>query len=579
MNKQTLTFILSLTLIISVFSQNISHNKTNSIPNEKIFVHYNTTFLLPGEYQSYKVYCLNSNTNTLSNLSKIAYVELVSSNKESVFKEKIILKNGVGDGYFFIPPTIKSGSYKLIAYTLWMRNSKKEFFFQGDVSVVNPYLISEEIISKEQDSILSKKNIPYTANIKSCNNFIELKVNQNSFAKREKVLLKINHLINDFKNGNYSISVRKIDKIKTAQKPSATNYDSLNPTNNSVLQSNSKNIYLPELRGELLSGKVINKKTEKTIINKKVALSIPGKDFIFKVSNTNNDGVFYFNLDKEYEGQDAIFQVIGKEREEYQVEIDNQSPLDFPDLKFYDFKITKSSKELILQHSVYNQIENSYATAKSDSIKKIEFTSPFYDSKSIEYFLNDYNRFPTLEETIVEIIPEIFIRTRKGDSTLHVRVYDEEIETGLSSLVLVDGTMVQDHNKLVEYNAKRVNKIEVVNELYLYGSQVFEGVISIETLEGNFKNNISGGFIKNVKLFKPLSKKIYYKQNYDGEDKSRRIPDYRIQLLWESNVVLNEKENKISFFTSDVSGDFEICLEGFTNKGQPVSLRETIIVE
>ena len=57
------------------------------------------------------------------------------------------------------------------------------------------------------------------------------------------------------------------------------------------------------------------------------------------------------------------------------------------------------------------------------------------------------------------------------------------------------------------------------------------------------------------------------------------IPDYRYQLLWKPDLNLNEGEMSIEFFTSDITGDFEISLEGYTNNGIPVSLRKFITVE
>ena len=109
------------------------------VPQEKLFVHINTSFLLTGEHLYYKAYCINTKTNKLSDLSKIAYVELISSDKTQIFKHKIKLESGHGQGDFFIPKSILSGNYKLIAYTQWMRNSGAKFFFQNDISIINPF--------------------------------------------------------------------------------------------------------------------------------------------------------------------------------------------------------------------------------------------------------------------------------------------------------------------------------------------------------------------------------------------------------------------------------------------------------
>lgn len=82
-----------------------------NFPQEKIFIHQNTSFILSGEFLYYKVYCINTNTNNLSEISKIGYVELVSSEKKIIFKHKIKLENGIGYGDFFY--SIKCAIWKL----------------------------------------------------------------------------------------------------------------------------------------------------------------------------------------------------------------------------------------------------------------------------------------------------------------------------------------------------------------------------------------------------------------------------------------------------------------------------------
>ena len=111
-----------------------------SIPQEKVFLHHNTSLLLTGEYLYYKLYCFNANTNKLSEISKMGYVELISENGTSIFKHKIKLINGLGQGDYFVPTSIPSGNYKLLAYTQWMRNGEKHNFFSSDISIVNPFV-------------------------------------------------------------------------------------------------------------------------------------------------------------------------------------------------------------------------------------------------------------------------------------------------------------------------------------------------------------------------------------------------------------------------------------------------------
>jgi hypothetical protein len=586
----TITVLLVSSIIAPIYGQTkidddaFANSKT--FPQEKIFVHQNTSFLLTGEFLYYKIYCLNTKSNNLSHISKIAYVELVGTDKKPVFKHKIKLESGLGQGDFFITTSIPSGNYKLIAYTQWMKNRKKNTFFQSDILIVNPFQENQDKILETTKAEDSNQTISNTLNNKkivsnNINDFIELNVNAKEFLSRKKVTLKLNSLKGYMSFGNYSISVRKIDTIKTPKIFTAKTYTSLflQESNQQTLTSNNKAVYLPELRGELLSGKVLFKGTNKVAPNIKVALSIPGKQFVFKVANSNASGIFYFNLDKNYNNTDAIFQVLGENRENYEIRINEQGKPNYAGLITNNFKISSTIKDLIIKRSVYDQIENAYLSEKQDSIKAYKYQSPFYNTNiDLEYLLDDYTRFPTIRETFVEIIDQAWVSHNKDGYEFHVLSYDPNIESIFPPLVLVDGFLVQNITSLLDYDAGKVKKITLVRDKYIYNSQIFQGIISIETFNGEYKNLSLGSYIENVKLDKPSVEKIYYNQMYDNKPHLNRIPDFRSQLLWRPNFALNKKQAIIEFFTSDNIGDYEINLEGFTKLGYPVSIKKIFSV-
>ncbi|MCK5677420.1 MAG: hypothetical protein KAH72_02965 [Flavobacteriaceae bacterium] len=587
--------LLALILIFlskdySAFSQtiktDININDFKNIIQEKIFVHQNSSFLLSGEYLFYKVYCLNTDNDNLSNFSKIAYVELIRNDKLLVFKHKIILKNGMGQGDFFIPTSVASGNYKLIAYTQWMRNGDISNFYQNDISIINPFqenqkeiLVSDEYLNIEK----TNSEINLTNNSKSNiskNKIIDLKTNSKTFSNRERVTLNINSLKNNLSNGNYSISVRKIDNLQIPNRHTSITYQNIDLQKTGSTSLTNKSItYLPELRGELISGKVLSKENHKPIHNAKVALSIPGENYIFKIANTNQEGIFYFNIDNEYDNKNANIQILHNEPDKFILVINQLPTIDYNALEFYNFKITPESEQLVLKHSINNQIENAYSSEKPDSIKSVPQLTPFYNNKAKNYFLDDYTRFKTLRETFIEIIPEVYTRQKKENYTFHVRVYDLEIETGLLPLVIIDGSLIQNQNELQDFNTNKIKSISIVNKMYVYGSQVFEGIISINTFDGDYISTLFGDYVKNIELLKPLSNKIYFNQVYDQNNNLNRIPDFRRQLLWKPSFKFYDNNETITFYTSDVKGEFEICLEGFNIEGKPVSLKSIITVK
>lgn len=581
--KKRLLLIIAACISFTTFGQVSASLNNIEIPQEKIFVHFNTTFLLTGEYFYYKVYCLNNKTEKLSNFSKIAYIELFGNNNQVVFKHKINLIDGLGQGDFFIPTSVASGNYKIVAYTQWMQNTNMDHFFQNDVVIINPFQSDQKAVlrieEKDDDKHLSSSLVETKKGTKLNNtSLIELILNEPNFSTRKKVNLTIKN-ISDIIYGNYSISIRKTEELQTPQHESSTNFMSKEvqfETNTSTLKST--NTFIPELRGELLKGRVFEKETNKPVANFKVALSIPGKNYIFKISNTNKLGEFYFNLDQVYDSPNAIIQLIGDEDDKFDFVLIPPTPIGYRNLTFNNFTITPKIKDLILQHSIDNQIENAYSKVKTDSIIGIPTFLPFYSKASHEYLLDDYTRFPTIKETILEVIEQASVRQKNNKYRIHVRVYDEGVESGLRSLLLIDGLFIQDHHDVVVSKANKIKKISVVNEQYIYGSEIFEGIIIMETFEGDYKNKITGNFSKNIKLFKPLAKKKYFKQVYDGSDKLNRIPDYRSQLLWEPNLELKSKEIDYTFYTSDLTGEFEIRFEGFNKIGKPVSVTKTFNV-
>jgi hypothetical protein len=75
-----------------------------------------------------------------------------------------------------------------------------------------------------------------------------------------------------------------------------------------------------------------------------------------------------------------------------------------------------------------------------------------------------------------------------------------------------------------------------------------------------------------------LVQKNYFNQTYEDNHHYKRIPDFRNQLLWQPKIILDTNEYEIVFYSSDNNGDYEICLEGVTTNGKPVSVRKIISV-
>ncbi|WP_040397732.1 MG2 domain-containing protein, partial [Cesiribacter andamanensis] len=110
---------------------------------EKLYVHTDRSFYLAGESMWYKVYAVNGSLHTPLDLSKVAYLEILDAQNKVVLQTKIALEAGTGKGSFYLPLSLSSGTYKVRAYTSWMKNFGPEYFFEKEISLVNSFVVPQ----------------------------------------------------------------------------------------------------------------------------------------------------------------------------------------------------------------------------------------------------------------------------------------------------------------------------------------------------------------------------------------------------------------------------------------------------
>lgn len=572
--KNKLTF-LTLNLVRFVFVLAISYTAKSSAQqsieslklvapttNESIFVHANATTFVPGETLLYKVYAIDPKTMIASKISKIAYAELISSDNKKMATQKLYVNDGFAQGDLFIPTSLPTGSYKFICYTNWMLNKSVNKYFEMDIFVINPFETNAKMIS---DTTSVKKNTGSPATSLVSSNL--LKTDKSFYAKREKVNLK-----SALPAGNYSVSVRKRELLPMIAPQNATEFVS---QNQDVLTINfsSSNIVKPELRGELITG-MITSKSGKSVEGIKIGITAQTNSYGFKIGSTDANGRFYISLDQQYPQSTIIAQVIDENRADFEIALDSEIrkiPLDFNQ----NFVLTSSMKKIIEERSVASQIENAYATKRADSLTQIQ-QPIFFEPLGKDYKLDEYTRFPTFKETIVEVVSELYFTQNVGKYELHLRDYNSTIKLYEPILTLVDGVLLQNVNELFDYKMADVDKITILPGGYFLGAATYSGIVNIVTKEHKYEMTAKGDYIAIKNTVRPMADKIYFAQDY-SKSSQERIPDYRIQLFWQPKYL--GKDENISFYTSDVEGIFDIIVAGFSNDGTPIFVRNEIEVK
>lgn len=104
---------------------------------EKIYVHTDKDLYLAGEICWFKVYAVDAGSHRPLDMSKVAYLEWLDKDNKPVLQAKTGLDSGSGDGSLYLPLTVRTGSYKLRAYTSWMKNYGPEGYFEKIVTIIN----------------------------------------------------------------------------------------------------------------------------------------------------------------------------------------------------------------------------------------------------------------------------------------------------------------------------------------------------------------------------------------------------------------------------------------------------------
>jgi hypothetical protein len=119
---------------------------------EKVYLHLDK----PGGYFFgdtiwYKAYTVIGTHHQLSALSRVLYVELISLKDSIVTRQTLHLLSGVAWGDIPLPRTLKQGSYRIRAYTNWMRNTP-DYFYEQKIRIggIAP-LLAKPAIAKNPD--------------------------------------------------------------------------------------------------------------------------------------------------------------------------------------------------------------------------------------------------------------------------------------------------------------------------------------------------------------------------------------------------------------------------------------------
>jgi hypothetical protein len=325
--------------------------------------------------------------------------------------------------------------------------------------------------------------------------------------------------------------------------------------------------FAPEYNGHIVTGKIVNAATGSPAKQVPVYLSVPGAASHLSITESDDDGNIRFYLPAHYGAGQVVVQAHASQGNMYRIEIRNPFSGNYSSTKVSPFVIPQTREQSLVAQNVSMQVQQAYY---SDSIERFNSplvdTTPFYGVADKSYLLDEFTRFTTMEEVLNEYVTEVILTKRDGKFYPHVLKGTQGPQEG-EPLVLLDGVPV-DGNQMVSYDPMKVRKLEVVVSRYVLGSDIYGGIVHFITYKSGMENlKLDAGAI--IMDYEGLQmKREFYSPDYENGVPSA-MPDFRNLLFWSPGINTDANgKAQLSFFTSDLSGEYIGVIEGMDENGR-----------
>ena len=329
--------------------------------------------------------------------------------------------------------------------------------------------------------------------------------------------------------------------------------------------------YIPEYEGHTVKATISDKQTGEPVKNVATFLSVPGKSGHFYGSRSDETGTLFFVTQNFYGARDIILQHNPVINRQLQLKVLSPFSDSFTENPYpAPFILSENVRESLRDRHKFMQTQNLYWSRELNSIDtSVLETQDFYGYADQTYLLDDYTRFPTMEEVMREYVAEVIVRKKDNDFYFRVVKAQQEIHND-NPLVLLNNVPVFDINRIISYNPLYVKKIGIVKDGYILGGAIpLKGIVSYTTYDGQMKGfELDPSILQQSYDGLQIPKEFYSPMYGDNLSVSDPRPDFRNLLYWNPVVKLNSgKPITLDFYTSDVTGKYLGIIQGMTKDG------------
>ncbi len=327
--------------------------------------------------------------------------------------------------------------------------------------------------------------------------------------------------------------------------------------------------FVPETHAHLITGTITEAGSKKPVVGMPVFVTSTGVYSRPYAALSHSDGSFTIESQHLFGLNELVAQTNTGRDSLYKIEFN--SP--------YSSAVSTESLPLLVldgpqrkdleERSIHLQVQNVFYKKERSTFKKPEFDSvSFYGSADSKYLLDDYTRFPTMEEVMREYVGGVQVRRPHGNFRL--MNFDQVARTYFVSnpFTLIDGVPVFDMDKLMALDPHRIKSVEVLNRRFYLGVSSLEGILSFRTYAGDLGGyQLPTGTVVTTYDGMQMSREFFAPVYESSADVESPLPDTRHLLYWAPSIDASGSTQTIQFTTSDISGKFRIVLQGLSADG------------
>ena len=496
---------------------------------ERTYVCTDRHSYVAGEDVFCSVFCFDGGSGSLSDFSSVAYVELISPEGSAV-RVKMALQDGRGAGRLRLPSTLPTGNYRLIAYTALNRNEEDMDYFRGSrvISVYNTLSASRQgSVVPDGDSdtaAVEGKDRPYGAAAPAG---LELEQRGDSLFLRNSGTECL----------DFCLSLSISDALPDPEGPGLADFLEARSGDRTTLRTDAK-LSIPEYEGEIVSIRVPAMYSGVTAV-----LSGPGLRNDIYSSTVDSTGLVSFYTGNIYGDRDLVFELNSRDvNDDFSLEV--LSPFASPELDrdgVPELHLNGSVAEDLKRRSVAMQISRHFGIDEYMDSLQLRPDLLFRGGAMTVYEMDDYTRFPTMRETIVEYVREVHIRRQDGEPVLKL-VPGKSFESyssmlGGNALVLVDGVPVSEHGRVLDLNPALLRRICIYPYDVSTGSCIYSGVVNFISFRGDMAGLQFPGRVRILDFHG-----VTFPVTVGAAEEDSLSPDYRYTRIWQPLLHLEAGE-------------------------------------